>query len=51
MPGIETRAPERTDTSSGSFGSPSFLPVFPSTLWSAASVWSHIPGGNSRPEP
>jgi hypothetical protein len=27
MPGIETRAPERTETSSGSAGSPNFLPT------------------------
>ena len=27
MPGIESRDPERTDTSSGFFGSPNFLPV------------------------
>ena len=27
MPGIESRAPERTETSSGFFTSPNFLPV------------------------
>ncbi len=27
MPGIETGAPERTETSSGFVGSPNFLPV------------------------
>ena len=27
MPGIESRAPERTETSSGFFRSPNFLPV------------------------
>jgi hypothetical protein len=32
IPGMETRAPERTETSSGSAGSPKRLPVMPS-MW------------------
>ena len=32
MPGIENAAPERTDTSSGFFGSPKRLPTFSSIL-------------------
>ena len=35
MPGIEARAPERTDTSSGFFASPNVLPVILPT-WSSA---------------
>ena len=36
MPGIDERAPERTDTSSGSAGSPNRLPMICSTLAIAA---------------
>ena len=32
MPGMERAAPERTETSKGSLGSPNFLPVTFSTL-------------------
>jgi hypothetical protein len=32
MPGIDARAPERTETSSGLAGSPNFLPTDASTL-------------------
>jgi hypothetical protein len=31
IPGIEARAPERTETRSGFFGSPNFFPSFFST--------------------
>src|SRR5260370_4112566 len=46
MPGIENLAPERTLTRRGLFGSPNFLPVFLSRVFSAVVVCSHIPGGN-----
>ncbi len=36
IPGIETRAPERTETRSGLSGSPKLLPVSASTFFSAA---------------
>jgi hypothetical protein len=45
MPGMEMAAPERTDTSSGSLASPSFLPISFSSLASFSSTWSHMPGG------
>ena len=38
MPGIEARAPERTETSSGFDGSPNFLPVACSVSAIAAST-------------
>ena len=38
MPGIDIAAPERTETRSGFFVSPSFLPVDFSTLASAFST-------------
>ncbi len=40
MPGIEARAPERTETSSGLLASPNFLPVMRPTSVSAASTWA-----------
>ena len=40
MPGIEARAPERTETSSGLAGSPKTWPVSVPTWASAASTWS-----------
>ncbi len=45
MPGIDARAPERTETSKGAVGSPNRAPIDRSTRFSAASDWSHIPGG------
>ncbi len=45
MPGIEARAPERTDTSSGFAGSPKLLPVRLSTLARAASTWPSSSAG------
>ena len=38
MPGIEARAPERTETKSGFFGSPKPLPVILPTAASAFST-------------
>jgi hypothetical protein len=38
MPGIEARAPERTDTSSGLAGSPNLAPTVFSTEASACST-------------
>ena len=45
MPGIENAAPERTDTSSGSASSPSFLPLSPSSAARAAATSSISPSG------
>ena len=50
MPGIENLAPERTETSSGFFGSPNVLPTDCSTRASAASVSSQSPAGNCSPD-
>ena len=47
MPGIDSRAPERTDTSSGSSWSPSRLPVCSSRRASASATWSAIPSGSA----
>ncbi len=49
MPGIENRAPERHDTSSGFAGSPKRLPVARSRCASAACTPSHSPGGGQPP--
>ena len=49
IPGIETRAPERTETNRGSSGSPSRLPALRSSAASASSTWSASPSGGSRP--
>ncbi len=38
IPGMELRAPERTDTRSGSSGSPKLLPIIFSTLANAVST-------------
>ena len=46
MPGMDSLAPERQETSSGFFGSPKPLPVVFSIAFSAASSCSHIPSGN-----
>ncbi len=45
MPGIETGAPERTETSSGSAGSPKRSPLRCSSAASAASTSPSRPGG------
>jgi len=46
IPGMLIAAPERTETSSGSLGSPSFFFVARSTVASAFSTWSQRPGGS-----
>ena len=38
IPGMDSAAPERTLTSSGSAGSPNFLPNSASTFFSASSI-------------
>ena len=45
IPGMEKRAPERTLTSSGFLGSPSFLPICASSFASAASTCRLISSG------
>src|SRR5881409_892798 len=45
IPGIESLAPERTETSSGCSESPNFRPPFTSTADRASSTCFHIPGG------
>ena len=47
MPGIDSRAPERTDTSSGSSGSPRRLPVCSSSRATASSTCRSRPAGKS----
>ncbi len=49
MPGIENGAPERTETSSGSFTSPSFLPILASSFAACWSISSCSPSGNFAP--
>ena len=50
MPGIESRAPERTETSSGFFGSPNFLPVsFSSQATAVFDIVQPCVGGNFLP--
>jgi hypothetical protein len=46
IPGIDSRAPERTETSRGSSGSPSFLPACSSRCSNASSTCSWRPSGN-----
>ena len=45
IPGMETRAPERTENNNGLDGSPNFLPCSASTLASAAFTSSSNPSG------
>ena len=47
IPGIETAAPERTETSSGSSGSPNRLPVFSSSRATCPATSSSSPSGSS----
>ena len=47
IPGIETRAPERTETKSGSSGAPSRLPAARSSRPSASSTCSSSPSGGT----
>ncbi len=49
MPGMETAAPERTDTRSGSLGSPSFLPAAFSSFFRFFSTSSLRPSGYFLP--
>ncbi len=49
IPGIESRAPERTETSSGSAGSPSRRPAWVSRRARASSTWASRPGGGTCP--
>ena len=48
IPGIETAAPDRTDTSSGSSLEPKRLPVASSSLRTCSSTSSASPSGSSR---
>ena len=48
MPGMETAAPERTETSSGFSAPPNWRPVAASIRCSAASTWSRSAGGKER---
>ena len=45
MPGIENLAPERTDTSSGSNGSPSLRPIFFSSVNTCVAISSSSSAG------
>jgi hypothetical protein len=45
IPGIEERAPDRTDTRRGSFGSPNVVPMISSTLAIATSTSASIVEG------
>ena len=47
IPGIETAAPERTETSSGSSGSPKRLPALPSSAAMCSATSSSSPSGSS----
>ena len=49
MPGMEARAPERTETRRGRAGSPSLRPTAASRRASAASTCSQSPAGCLRP--
>ncbi len=49
MPGMENFEPLRTDTSSGSTGSPSFFPMSPSSFSRAAALWVSTSGGRVFP--
>ena len=48
IPGIETAAPDRTETSSGSSLEPKRLPVVSSSLRTCSSTSSASPSGSSR---
>ena len=47
IPGMENFAPERTETNSGSVGSPSFFPMASSSRWRCSSVSSMRPEGKA----
>ena len=44
MPGMDARAPERTETSSGFSRSPNFLPVIFSIFSMYSMIWAWISG-------
>jgi hypothetical protein len=48
IPGIDSRAPERTDTSSGSAGFPSRHPACASNRATASSTSASSPSGSAR---
>ena len=50
MPGIETRAPERTETRSGFFVSPKPLPASFSTFFMESATSRSSPFGSFLPE-
>ncbi len=50
IPGIETAAPERTETSSGSSESPNRLPAFASSEAMCFATSSSSPSGSSPPD-
>ena len=45
IPGIDARAPERTETSNGFAGSPNRMPIERSTFFKACNASSQRPGG------
>ena len=49
MPGMEARAPERTETSSGFSLSPNFLPVISSILPTYSIIWAWMSSLIFRP--
>ena len=49
MPGIEARAPERTETSRGFLASPNFLPADFSSLPTYSSTWFMMSSAIMRP--
>ena len=49
IPGIETAAPERTDTSSGSSWSPKRLPAFASSAAMCSAISASSPSGRVFP--
>ena len=48
MPGMETAAPERTETSSGLSAPPNWRPVAASSRWIDRSTCGRSPGGKDR---
>ena len=49
MPGMEERAPERQEISSGLTASPYFMPMIVSVCFSAAGTWSVSSSGSLQP--
>ena len=48
MPGMESRAPERQESSSGFFVEPNSAPITFSVFLRASSTWAFSSGGNWR---